>query len=85
MFTNFDCDCFFVADRSALIGALGLIVGAFMLRGSRGAAYAAVVIGLLAVAGALVLSLVGTYGVLAGTVFAALIVALAERKRGAKA
>ncbi len=25
MFTNFDCDCFFVADRSALIGALSLL------------------------------------------------------------
>ena len=25
MFTNFDCDCFFVADRSALISALGLM------------------------------------------------------------
>jgi aromatic-L-amino-acid decarboxylase len=25
MFTNFDCDCFFVADRSALIGALSVL------------------------------------------------------------
>jgi len=25
MFTNFDCDCFYVADRSALIGALGIL------------------------------------------------------------
>ncbi len=24
MFTNFDCDCFYVADRQALVGALGL-------------------------------------------------------------
>jgi len=25
MFTNFDCDCFFVADRAALINALGVL------------------------------------------------------------
>jgi aromatic-L-amino-acid/L-tryptophan decarboxylase len=25
MFTNFDCDCFFVADRAALTGALGIL------------------------------------------------------------
>jgi aromatic-L-amino-acid/L-tryptophan decarboxylase len=25
MFTNFDCDCFFVADRSSLIGALSIL------------------------------------------------------------
>jgi aromatic-L-amino-acid decarboxylase len=25
MFTNFDCDCFYVADRSALTGALGIL------------------------------------------------------------
>jgi aromatic-L-amino-acid decarboxylase len=25
MFTNFDCDCFWVADRAALIGALGIL------------------------------------------------------------
>jgi aromatic-L-amino-acid decarboxylase len=25
MFTNFDCDCFYVADRSALIGALSVL------------------------------------------------------------
>ncbi len=24
MFTNFDCDCFYVADRQALVGALGM-------------------------------------------------------------
>ncbi len=24
MFTNFDCDCFYVADRNALVGALGI-------------------------------------------------------------
>ncbi len=25
MFTNFDCDCFWVADRAALVGALGIL------------------------------------------------------------
>lgn len=25
MFTNFDCDCFYVADRAALVGALGVL------------------------------------------------------------
>jgi hypothetical protein len=42
----------------AIIGLLGVAIGLFMLGGSRKAAIAAVVVGLLSVAGALVLSLV---------------------------
>lgn len=42
----------------ALIGVLGIVIGALMLRGDRGPALAAVVFGLLAVGGALALSLI---------------------------
>ncbi len=42
----------------ALIGVLGIVIGALMLRGDRGPAFAAVILGLLAVGGAVVLSLI---------------------------